>query len=372
VERMAFSDVRITPAEPIDAGAEFSLTLTYAGSPGQIRSGSVAPWMRAGEEWLVAGQPESSAWWFPANDHPSDPALLEVSVRVPAGMEALSTGHLQSTDTGQEPGFDTWHWVTRRPIPTYASFVSIGQYQLRRGTEDGRAFVYAVSEQLSATDREKAFAAMQTSAKTVRTLESMFGPYPPTTLGGIVPAHDLRFDGLETQGRPIYDRESIIDPRFSQVLVIHELAHMWFGNHVTLREWNDVFLNEAYASWAEWARAERSGGQSADEQLNGLYARAKDRPEFWRVTMDDPRPDNLFTTVYARGPMTLQALRNVIGDEAFLGLARRWAKQPGPRSVEEWMVMAQASTRVDLVDFFHAWMLAPSAPAQTRANGLRP
>ena len=147
---------------------------------------------------------------------------------------------------------------------------------------------------------------------------------------------------------------------------------MWFGDQVTLRQWNDIFLNEAYASWAEWGVAEkRPNRRTANQRLNDTYTRARNNRNFWRVTMIDPGVPNLFTTVYVRGPMALQALRNVIGDQAFSALAREWAVGGGPRSLEEWMVAAQAKTQIDLDPFFQAWIYGNSAPERTAANGFR-
>ena len=110
------------------------------------------PWRTGDDEWTVAGEPESSAWWYPANDHPSDPALLDVSVRVPKGYQAISVGRLASKDTAQEADFDTWHWVMSEPMPTYASFLAIGHYELREGKADGRPYVYAASTRFSDDD----------------------------------------------------------------------------------------------------------------------------------------------------------------------------------------------------------------------------
>jgi aminopeptidase N len=69
--------------------------------------------------------------------------------------------------------------------------------------------------------------------------------------------------------------------------------------------------------------------------------------------------------------MALQALRNVIGDQAFFSLAKDWAQDPGSRTLEEWMAAAQAHTTIDLGPFFRAWIYSPSAPARTAANGFR-
>ena len=366
-----FSDVYVKPAQAVPIGSSFQVVIAYSGKPGEIRQGDVQPWWSTNGEWTVAGEPESAAWWYPSNDHPSDPALMEVSVRVPAGMEAISVGRLESADTGNEKDFNTWHWVARQPMATYVNFVSIGQYELRQGSDRGRPYVYAVSEQLSAEDRKKAFAALMSSGKRIQTLESMFGPYPFTEVGGIVPVHRLWFGGLETQTRPVYDARSILNAGFEPGLLDHELAHMWFGDNVTVRQWNDIFISEGYASWAQWGARERRGGRRANDSLKGAYQRLANNDDFWKITMIDPSRAHLFDAVYVRGPMALQALRNVIGDEAFFKLARDWSQSPSSRTLEEWMAAAQSYTTVDLGPFFQAWIYTPAAPARTAANGFR-
>ena len=190
----------------------------------------------------------------------------------------------------------------------------------------------------------------------------MFGPYPFTELGGVVPANRFWFGGLETQTRPVYNPDSILNDRYAPILIAHELTHMWFGDNVTLRQWNDIFDNEAYASWAQWGFAERTGGDRANAALNRTYERTKNDAAFWQITMIDPGRSQLFSTVYTRGPMALQALRNVIGDEAFFSLARDWGQHPGSRSLEEWMAAAQTETTIDLGPFFQAWISPRSRP----------
>ncbi len=369
--KRGFQNVQITPATPIVSGADFQVSVDYSGKPGALKQGDVIPWWTTNAEWTVAGEPESSAWWFPANDHPSDPALMDVSVRVPAGMEALSVGKLESKDTGTEPDFDTWHWIARQPMVPFVNFISIGQFELKEGVEQGRPYVYAVSEQLDAGQRTTAFDNLLSSGRRVSVLESMFGPYPFTELGGVVPAHRLWFDGLETQTRPVYSAGAILSPRLSSGLVTHELAHMWFGDNVTVRQWNDIFNSEAYASWAQWAYDERTGGRTANEAMNRTYDALLDNRDFWRVDLVDPTREHLFDAVYQRGPMALQALRNVIGDDAFFALAREWAQDPGTRTLEDWMARAQGKTQVDLGPFFQTWLRSPEPPARTAANGFR-
>ncbi|GAB3740577.1 M1 family metallopeptidase [Microlunatus parietis] len=368
--KAGFQDVKITPREPVPAGRDFKITIEYAGEPGAVQRNETRAWYATGQEWTAAGEPESAAWWYPSNDHPSDVALMDVSVRVPAGFEVISVGRLESRDTAEEADHDTWRWIARQPMATYLNFISIGQYQIKEGVAAGRPYLYAVSEQLTEPERKIAFAQLEKSESMITIMEEAFGPYPFSEFGGVVPVHDFWFGGLETQTRPIYQRQAILDDDFAPELIMHELAHMWYGNHVTLAQWDDIFINESYATWAQWLYRERTGRQPAAEAFADMYGRVKDRPDFWRVTMIDPGPGQLFSTVYARGPMTLQALRTVIGDEAFFALAREWAADPGPRSVEQWMAAAQAKTSTDLGPFFDAWLRSTSAPDPTAANGF--
>ncbi|HEY5821459.1 MAG TPA: M1 family metallopeptidase [Propionibacteriaceae bacterium] len=370
-DQEGFQNVRVVPTAPVPAGRDFQVVVDYSGQPGKLKHGDVSGWFTTNQEWSAIGEPESAAWWFPSNDHPSDPALMDVSVRVPAGMEAISVGSLESRDTGSEKDFDTWHWIARQPMATYLNFVSIGQYEIKQGIDDGLPYVYAVSEQLAADQRVRAFATLQRSLPTVRSLETMYGPYPFTEIGGVVPAHRLWFGALENQTRPVYNANSILDEGFGPEVVTHELAHMWFGDNVTVAQWNDIFNSEAYASWSQWALEERTGGTTADEKLSSTFDQYSSNPGFWAVTMVDPTRAHLFDAVYERGPMTLQALRNVIGDEPFFALARDWAQSPGTRTVEDWMAMAQTKTTVDLGPFFQTWMYAPTVPERNAANGFR-
>jgi aminopeptidase N len=370
VEQESLQDVKITPATPIKAGAEFVATIDYSGDPAKIASPRGQPWSVTNQEWTAAGEPESAAWWFPSNDYPSDPALMDVSVTVPNGMEVISVGRLVSRDSDTSPETATWHWLCEQPMATYLNFVSIGQYEVRQSTVDGLQAVYAVSEQLDGDQRRQAFEAMEHSPEILRTYEPWFGPYPFAEIGGVVPAHRFGFGGLETQTRPVYGAESILDRGFATGLVAHELAHMWFGDHVTVRQWNDIFDNEGYASWAQWAYLDAHGGEKLNDHLERAYQATKDKPEFWKITMIDPGADHLFDAVYTRGPMLLQALRNRIGDKAFLALARNWAQDAGSRSIEEWMITAQSVTDVDLAPFFAVWVMGDTVPAHTKENGF--
>lgn len=362
-------DVKITPAHTVTAHTVFHINVRYGGNPANYHLGAINPWIVTGDEVTAAGEPEGSAWWYPANDHPSDPASYDVTVTVPDGLEVISNGRLISSTVDPETGLEAWHWKTPETLDTYQSLLSIGHYQIRRGMADGLPYVYAVSDQLSRSDRAKAFANLAKTPKIISTEASVYGPYPYDAIGGLVTGHNLWYDGLESATRPVYDKRDLTRGDASSLLA-HELAHMWFGDHVTLKQWNDIFDSEAYASFSQWWYAEKTGGPTANSRLRKTYNDYLKSPGFWQVSMTDPGRDHLFDAVYLRGPMTLQALRNVIGDQAFFELSRRWAQRGGTHSLEDWMELAHQVSGKDLNGFFQAWLYGPTPPAKTRANGL--
>src|SRR4029450_12196928 len=126
------------PATPITAGSSFQVVVAYSGKPGEIQQTDVHPWWASKGEWTAAGEPESAAGWFPSKDHPSDPALMDVSIRVPAGMEAISVGRLESPDAANERDFKTWHWVAPQAMAQSRTFSYNGSYELKQGLDHGR------------------------------------------------------------------------------------------------------------------------------------------------------------------------------------------------------------------------------------------
>ena len=367
-DRTGRINLKITPAKKIVAGSQFTVVISYGGDPGQSGVGSPA-WYDSGGEWTLAGEPGSSSWWFPSNDHPSDPATFELTLRVPAGMEVVSVGRLVDRDTGTDADFDTWHWRLSQPAATYLIFVSIGQFVIDQSESGGVEQVYAVSEKFSAQERAVLFARLRTTPAVIRRLEADYGPYPFTEMGGIAPAADFWFAGLETQTRPSYEGRALLSD-FADELLAHELAHQWFGDNVTISQWKDIFLNEAYASFAWWRDDEQHGGATAQKHFDDTFAQTRDQQGFWQITMSDPGRDDLFSTVYVRGPMVLQALRNVMGDQAFFAATRAWAQQSGSRDLSEWRGHMQAATDKNLDNFFAAWLDGTTTPAQTAENGF--
>jgi aminopeptidase N len=152
--------------------------------------------------------------------------------------------------------------------------------------------------------------------------------------------------------------------------VVHEDAHQWTGDLVRLARWQDIWLNEGFATYAEWLWSGHEGGRTPQERFK-LYASAipPDDP-FWSVAIGDPGPDSLFDgSVYLRGAMTLQALRTRIGDHAFFRLLRLWPKRYGGQAVttDDFVALAERVSHQQLDDLFDEWLYTPGRPASLPA-----
>jgi aminopeptidase N len=142
---------------------------------------------------------------------------------------------------------------------------------------------------------------------------------------------------------------------------------MWYGDAVTLRTWPDIWLHEGFATWSEWIWTERQGGKTAAQRFKQLANTPAQNSAFWNPPPGDPGiAANLFDgTIYDRGAMTLEALRERVGDAQFFAVMRRWyaEHQYGNVSTPEFIALAEKVSGQDLGAFFDTWLYEPNKPA---------
>jgi aminopeptidase N len=146
---------------------------------------------------------------------------------------------------------------------------------------------------------------------------------------------------------------------------VHELAHQWFGDDVALARWQDIWLNEGFATYAEWLWEEHEGRATPEEIFQATYDAIPADDPFWSVVIGDPGIDLLFdNAIYVRGAMTLQALRNEVGDDAFWAIIRGWAaaKSGGNATTDEFITFAEQVSGQQLDELFDTWLFTPSKP----------
>jgi len=378
--RRAADELIVEPARHLAAGQAFTTVVRYAGVPDTVRDEfGASGFVHTDDGAFVAGQPEGAATWFPANDHPRDAAAVTVTATVPAGLEAVSNGSLVGRESDGD--WTTWRWAAPEPMATYLVTLAIGEYELRERTVDGVRYWDAVDPDLGRDDGRRgrdddhdeegsrvavAWAALDRQPEIIALLADWFGPYPFAAAGGIVDQGPDFNQALEMQTRPVYNAGSFDDLEDAEELVVHELAHQWAGDLVRLARWQDIWLNEGFATYAEWLWSEHEGRRTVQERA----ARAADDPwdDVWDGVPTDPGADmdELFgDAVYTRGALTLQALREEVGDGPFRRLLKEWTSRYGGQAVttEDFTALAEEVSGRQLDELFETWLYTSGRPA---------
>ncbi|MEV5783815.1 M1 family metallopeptidase [Streptomyces sp. NPDC048448] len=353
-------EIRITPRGTLSKGRTFTVTVTYGGVPealnGPIVFGSDYGWMKTADGVFVACEPNAASTWFPSSDHPSDKATYDIRIKAPKGLTGVSNGRLIST---RDRGASTvTHWRENRPMATYLATATIGKFDVKSGrTPAGTPIYVAIDPVLANSNSVDVYAV---TAAATDYWSQIFGPYPFEETGAIVDDMPEAGFSLEVQSKPAYSAVR------SESTIVHELAHQWFGDSVSVEHWKDIWLNEGFATYAQWLWSEHQGVRSAhDSFLAGYDTRPADS-SFWQTVVADPQRDTMFASaVYQRGAMTLQMLRERIGDTAFFKLLPAWTKlhRYGNANTADFIRLAEKVSGQQLDDLFQTWLYSPGKPS---------
>ncbi|MER6631148.1 M1 family metallopeptidase [Streptomyces sp. NPDC000987] len=315
----AGQELTVRPHDALDAHRTFRVTVRYSGAPETLTDpdGTQEGWLPTADGALALGEPTGSMTWFPGDHHPSDKASYDLAVTVPKGLRAVSNGELTGETTSGGRTRFTWH--TAEPMASYVATLAVGRYTVRRSTtRDGLPVYVAVDPAEAAASRP----VLARIPEIMAWAQDAFGRYPFSSTGAIVDAAPHVGYALETQNRPVFPQAPDVGT------LVHELAHQWFGDSVTPRTWRDMWLNEGFATYAEWLWDEDHGGPSAQRTFDALYAHGEDEyPGLWDFPPAEPGDAAHLsgTPVYQRGAMVLHEIRRTVGDTAFRALLRGWA-----------------------------------------------
>jgi aminopeptidase N len=347
----------VTPRAGIRTGERFTVLVRYRGRPHFLTDpdGSKDGWIPTADGAFVADEPQGAPTWFACNDYPTDKASYDFRVTVPKGTTAVANGRLERRIRHRH--HTTFVWSEAAPMATYLTTVTTGRFRVDRSVADGVPSYVAV-------DPTQAVAAGPTLARIgsiLALLGGKFGDYPFGQTGAIVDDAPAVGYALETQTRPVFDRAP------DDVVLAHELAHQWFGDAVTITRWPDIWLNEGFATWSEWYWQQYIGGPTTEARFGAMYSsHAASDAAFWDPPPGDPgNPQSLFDgTIYDRGAMTLEALRERVGDADFFRILADWVAQYRYRNAttQEFIALAEADSGLDLGNFFQAWLFDEGKP----------
>ena len=252
----------------------------------------------------------------------------------------------------------TWEYVLTAPTPSYLVSVQIGRY--------GHFTELSPVPQRFAAPTRLLTAARHDFARQGRMIEEfsrLFGPYPFP--GYAVVVADAELDApVEAQSLSVFGTNHVDGRRGSENLVAHELAHQWFGNSLTVAEWKHIWLNEGFATYAEWLWSAAADGTPVTTHARHAWRTLAAQPQ--DLILSNPTTENLFDDrVYLRGALTLHALRHHVGDPAFFTLLREWTTTHHHSTVttNAFIALAESHAAGPLSTLFTNWLHTTALPA---------
>ncbi|MBI3097558.1 MAG: HEAT repeat domain-containing protein [Planctomycetes bacterium] len=313
------------------------------------------------------GEPEDNHYWVPCYDYPNDRATSETLITVPEGYRAVSNGKFIGSTS--DPNAKTVTWRHRESVPHVAYLLSIVAGDLVEFKDQWKEvpLLYYVSKRDA--DEGTVKRSFANTADIMECFSARFGtPYPYEKYAQVV-VYDFIYGGMENISATTLTRSTLHDARahgdaLSEGLVAHELAHQWWGDLLTCRDWSHIWLNEGFATYAEAVYYEHwKGADEYRRDMAGCIGAAigEDRWQYRRPIVHSwwSDPDDMFDThTYQKGGSVLHMLRFVLGDEAFWkGIAKYAQDNRGKCVVTDDLKRAmEDSSGQDLGWFFDQWL----------------
>ena len=343
------------------ADREYTLTLDYSGRPTPVPAPSTRRDTPAlgltvdpsGGLWTMQ-EPYGAFTWYAVNDQPSDKARYDITVDVPAPMVGVSNGTLTSRTT--EDGRTKTSWHLDEPAASYLVTLAVGPYQETKAESSSGV---PISYWTTAQDSDL-LSNLEQAPALLDWLERRLGPYPFDSLGFVLVDSE---SGMETQTMITLGREPADS---GPEVLVHEMAHQWYGDLVTPSDWRDVWMNEGMAmylqnTWQDEAWKLPPGDSLSSSRSDEIDSRRTAGPP--GAYKKERFAEN---NVYFGPAFMWDRLRRTIGDDAFWRLVREWPAARAERSTgrDDYVDWIEEQTGRELSAFFRQWLMSPRSPLQ--------
>ncbi|CAM5604517.1 M1 family metallopeptidase [Streptomyces avidinii] len=359
-------DLVLTPARPVAVRMPLRITIRHTSDP---RGRGDGGWVPTEDGLAMANQADAAHRVFPCNDHPADKAIFTFRITAPAGLTAVANGEAVTPARRLGPT-TTWTYRTRHPMATELAQVSVGRSEVVHGTGPHGL---PLRDVVPAQDRKRLDPWLKKTAGHIEWMEDRVGRYPFENYGVLIARATTGFE-LETQTLSLFESNLFSGDGYPdwyvESVMVHELAHQWFGDSVSPRTWSDLWLNEGHATWYEALYADGLGKYSLERRMREAYQRS----DQWRAAGGPPAAPKaaapgekigLFRpVVYDGAALILYALRQEVGAQAFDRIERRWVAEnrDGVAGTADFVRLASQEAGRDLGAFLEPWLYGATTP----------
>jgi aminopeptidase N len=361
--------VTVQLAPPRKRGDELVVAIAYEAAP-RIGLYFIAPDGGYSDKPLQVwsqGQDEDSRFWFPCYDFEGIKQTFEMVATVPGSWFALSNGRLlEERENGD--GTRTFHWSQELPLPTYLVTLATGEFHRIDQSRENLTIDYFVEAE-DAVAGERTF---RNTPAMIALFEELTGVAYPWAKYSQIVVRDFVFGGMENTSATTMTKNIIVDEKASRDftsddLISHELAHMWYGDLLTCRDWSHGWLNESFATYLELLWDERKHG--IDEYRHGVIINTEaylgERYRRPIVTNVMREPIDIFDRhLYEKGSVVLHTLRGVLGDDQFFRALQRYTRDHQHQGVitQDLIDAIERETGRNLEWFFDQYVFRPGHP----------
>ncbi|MDR1778732.1 MAG: hypothetical protein LBR14_03125 [Clostridiales Family XIII bacterium] len=404
VDEEDLNKIDFTFAQTIAAGQTFTITIPYSTgildafvSDGQSPQGFFT---RNDDKGIVAiGEPLGATYWFPNNNTPYDGASYTITLKAPTAYTLVSNGVRTSNTTAS--GTRTTVWNVTQDTASYQIFayisndvtefggtssanypiksqavqqITVSDPDSETGTKviPGLSYVNkSIYDANASRNRDKVDTYFNQLPYYIAELEKIAGPYPGEAAGFVFESvgnglgENAGWGAVETKDRPFFTSTGIT----SENTFVHEYAHQWYGNAVRIAAWEDLWLNEGFATYVTDLFYENTQGFDTQAKWQNVYTKTAASKEWWTYAPAKiEREGDLFggaSAAYNRGALALAALRASVGDEDFFAILKGWVATYKGQAVTtaDFIAYAESVAEVDLTNWANDWLYGQVKPA---------